>query len=202
HVLAEALGVYQSHEVVALDLLARLCHAIDPGARAYAAGVVGAWADRLPDPLALLRPLVQDEHPRVRLQAVVACTYVPKAEAMEVAAIAADFPTEGFLAYALNQAVFALKPYWLPAFKVGEWKLAVFRATAEGLALDAGGDEKIRRAAIAALASFGGDTNEKILSRLTSDPAPPVQSAAIAALCALNLDAAARFASARFAQLK
>src|SRR5437016_6061393 len=316
HVLVEALGVYQSHEVVAPDLLARLCHAIDPGARAYAAGVVGAWADRLPDPLALLRPLVQDENPRVRLQAVVACTYVPSAEAMEVAAVAADSPTEKFLAYALKQAVFALKPYWLPAFKAGrlnlanrssrldllvradatpdtlqtvreqlkssklesatreaylhiladhgdandlatmlnlsddalqarllpalttaarvrnvrpagdvaaalrpliesrnvqlragairlagEWKLEVFRATAESIALEAGGDEKIRRAAIAALASFGGDTNEKILARLASDPVPPVQSAAIAALCALNLDAAARFASARFAQL-
>src|SRR3989441_834935 len=316
HALVEALGVYQSHEVVAADLLARLCHAIDPGARAYATGVAGAWADRLPDPLALLRPLVQDENPRVRLQAVVACTYVPRAEAMEVAAIAADFPTERFLGYALNQAVFALKPYWLPVFKVGklnlankssrlgllvradgtpdtlqtvreqlkssklesatreaylhiladhgdandlatilklsdealqarllpalttaarvrnvrpagnlaaalrplvesrdvelragairlagEWKLEVLRATAEAIALDAGGDEKIRRAAIAALASFGGDTNEKILSRLASDPAPPVQSAAIAALCGLNLDAAARFASASFAHL-
>src|SRR2546425_754814 len=124
HALVEALGVYQSHEVVTSDLLARLCHAIDPGARAYAAGVVGAWADRLPDPLAFLRPLAQDENPRVRLQAVVACTYVPRAEAMEVAAVAADFPTDRFLGYALNQAVFALKPYWLPVFKAGKLNLA------------------------------------------------------------------------------
>src|SRR5262245_25151973 len=107
HALVEALGVYQSHEVVAPDLLARLCRASDPGARAYAAGVVGPWADRLPDPLALLRPLVQDENARVRLQAVVAATYVARAEAMEVAALAADFPTDRFLDYALNQAVFA-----------------------------------------------------------------------------------------------
>ena len=278
---------------------------------------MGAWADQLPDPLALLRPLVQDENPRVRLQAVVACAYVPKAEAMEVAAIAADFPTDRFLGYALNQAVFALKPFWLPAFKsgslnlanqssrlgllvradatpdtlqtvrdllkssrpepaareaylhiladhgdandlasilnlsddalqarllpalttaarvrrvrpaagdlaaalrplfesknvelragairlAGEWKLASFRATAEDIALDVGADEKTRRAAIAALASFGGDTSEKILSRLAGDPALPAQSAAIAALCALNLEAAARIATASFAHL-
>ena len=77
----------------------------------------------MPDPLALLRALVADENPRVRLQAVVACTYVPRHEAMEVAAIAADFPTDKFLAYALNQAVFALKPYWLPAFKSGKLNL-------------------------------------------------------------------------------
>jgi putative heme-binding domain-containing protein len=316
HALADALGVYQSHEVIAPDLLSRLCHAMDPGARAYAASVVGVWADRLPDPLALLRPLVQDENPRVRLQAIVACTYVPRPDGMELAAVAADFPTDRFLTYALNQAVFALKPYWLPAFKVGklnlanqpsrfgllvradgtsdtlqavrellksskldpatheaylrilaehgnandlatllklsddplqarllpalitaarvrsvrpagdlaaalrpliesrnvdlragairlagEWKLEVFRATVEGVALDAGGDAETRRAAIAALARFGGATNEQLLSRLAVDPIPRVQSAAIAALCALNPDAAARFASGSLAHL-
>jgi len=123
HALIEALGVYQSHEVVAPELLARLCRATNWNARAYAASVVGAWADRLADPLVLLRPLVADEHPRVRLHAVVACTYVAKPEAMEVAAVAADFPTDKFLTYALNQAVFALKPYWLAPFKAGKLNL-------------------------------------------------------------------------------
>jgi putative heme-binding domain-containing protein len=118
--LKEALGVYQSHEVVEPALLARLCRAKNPGARAYAAGVVGAWADRLPDPLALLRPLVADAHPRVRLQAVVACTYVPKPEAIEVAAVAADYPTDVFLDYALGQAVYSLKPQWVGPFKAGK----------------------------------------------------------------------------------
>jgi putative heme-binding domain-containing protein len=120
HALKEALGVYQAHEVPAPELLERLCHAADPGARAYAAGVASAWADRLPDPLKLLRPLVTDEHPRVRLQAIVACTYVPRWEAMEAAAAAADHPIDKFLGYALNQAVFALKPYWLPALRSGQ----------------------------------------------------------------------------------
>ena len=59
----------------------------------------------------------------MRLQAVVACTYVARPEAMEVAAIAADFPTDKFLTYALNQAVFALKPYWLAPFKAGKLNL-------------------------------------------------------------------------------
>lgn len=123
HDLVEALGVYQSHEIVEPDLLARLTHAQSSGARAYAASVIGAWADRLPDSLALLRPLVADENSRVRLQAVVACTYIPKPEAIEVAAIAADFPSDKFLSYALNQAVFALKPFWLPRFKAGKLDL-------------------------------------------------------------------------------
>ena len=119
-VLKEALGVYQSHEFVATQLLARLCRAEDAGARAYAASVTGLWADRLSDPLALLRPLVADEHPRVRLHAMVASTYVPAAEAVEVAAIATDFASDKFLDYAWKQTVFALKPRWLPAFKAGQ----------------------------------------------------------------------------------
>jgi putative heme-binding domain-containing protein len=123
HALVEALGVYRSHEVVAPDLLSRLATATNPFARAYASSTIGAWADRLKNPLSLLRPLVTDEHPRVRLHAVVACTYVPTAESMEVAAMAADYPTDKFLDYALNQAVFALKPYWLPVFRAGKLAL-------------------------------------------------------------------------------
>jgi len=123
HDLMEALGVFQSHEAVAPEPLERLCRAASPGARAYAASVVGIWADRLSDPLALLGPLVADENPRVRLQAVVACTYVPSARALEMATIAADLPTDKFIDYALNQAVFALKPYWLESFKTGKLDL-------------------------------------------------------------------------------
>ena len=120
HALKEALGVYQSHEVIAPELLAKLCRAKEPGARAYAASVVGAWAGQLPNALELLRPLATDENPRVRLQAIVACTHTTNAQAMEVAASAADSSTDKFLDYALKQAVFALKPYWLPALRTGQ----------------------------------------------------------------------------------
>lgn len=115
----ELLGVFQSHEIVAPDLVAHLSRARNPGARAYAASVIGACADRLPNPLPLLRSLASDPHPRVRLQAVVASTYISSPDAIEIAAIAAEHPTDRFLEYGLNQAVFALKPYWLPALKPG-----------------------------------------------------------------------------------
>jgi putative heme-binding domain-containing protein len=124
HALKEALGVLQSHEIVAPELLTRLTQAKEPGARAYAASVIGAWAGRLPNALELLRPLTTDEHPRVRLQAVVACSYLTNAAAMEVAASAADLPTDQFLDYALRQTVFALKPHWLPALRAGQLNLA------------------------------------------------------------------------------
>ncbi|CAN5488928.1 hypothetical protein BH23VER1_BH23VER1_11190 [soil metagenome] len=119
HSLVEALGVYRIHESPNPDLLATLCAAADPGARAFAASTVGAWAERLDDPLGFLRPLVSDAEPRVRLQAVVAATYVPSPEAMDVAAAASDHPTDRFLDFALDQAVFALKPHWLPALQNG-----------------------------------------------------------------------------------
>jgi putative heme-binding domain-containing protein len=124
HALKEALGVFQSHEIVAPELVTRLAQAKEPGARAYAASVIGAWAGRLPNALELLRPLTTDEHPRVRLQAVVACSYLTNAAAMESAASAADLPTDKFLDYALRQTVFALKPWWLPALRAGQLNLA------------------------------------------------------------------------------
>lgn len=121
--LIDVLGVYQSHGVVVPELVERLSHATNAAARAYAASAVGAWADRLPDPLSILRELVSDKHPRVRLHAVIACTYVPTAKALETAAVAFDSPSDRFLDYAFRQAVFSLKPYWLPVFKAGKLDL-------------------------------------------------------------------------------
>ena len=115
----EIVGVLQSHEIVAPELVERLTRAKNPGARAYAASAIGSWADRLTNALALLRPLASDPHPRVRLQAVVASTYIGSSDAIDIAAIASEQPTDRFLEYALNQAVFALKPYWLPTLKPG-----------------------------------------------------------------------------------
>jgi len=117
--LVEAIGVFESHEAVKPRLLQRLLQASDPRARAYGARVAGRWADRLENPLELLETAVRDEHPRVRLEAVVAATYVPSERAIEVAARAADRPMDAHLTYALTQAVHALRPLWRPAFDAG-----------------------------------------------------------------------------------
>ena len=117
--LKEALGVLQNHEAVAPDLLARLAQAKDAGARAYAAHVVGLWADRFPEALTILDPLFTDPSARVRLQALIAATYIPRAEAMEAAAAVTDLAMDRFLEYGWRQAVYALKPHWLPALQAG-----------------------------------------------------------------------------------
>jgi len=115
-----AVGVLEAHEVVRPKLLSQLLEADDPRVRAYGVRVVGNWASRLDRPLDLLRQSIRDAHPRVRLETVVACSYVDSPHAIEVAAQAVDMPMDRFLDYALKQAVVALKPKWLPALERGE----------------------------------------------------------------------------------
>lgn len=122
--LKEALGILQSHEVVEPRLIGRLTRAEEPGARAYAASVIGHGADRLEEPLALLRPLAKDAHPRVRLQVIVAASWVPKVEALDVALDAGLRGGDAFIDYALRQTVFSLKPVWLPALQAGHLTVA------------------------------------------------------------------------------
>lgn len=120
--LYEALGVFEWHESPAPALLARLLGAAKSDVRAYAAGVAARWADRLstgPDALALIAPLVSDENPRVRLAAVVALANIPRAESLPLALPVIERGADSFTELALRQAVFALKPHWLPALKAG-----------------------------------------------------------------------------------
>ena len=118
--LIEAIGIYETFETAEPGLLKRMLHSSDYRVRAYATRVVGSWNDRLPDALDLLAERAADDHPRVRLEAVVAASYVPDARAVEVASIVADRPMDRFLAHALIQAVHSLKPYWKPAFDSGQ----------------------------------------------------------------------------------
>jgi len=117
HLLLEICGVFEAHESPRPALLARRLAAKDARVRAYGARVVGNWADRLPDALALLGKSIRDGHPRVRLETVVACAHVRKPEAIEVAAQALDSPRDRFIDYALTQVVKSLKPQFLPVMK-------------------------------------------------------------------------------------
>ena len=118
--LYEAIGVFESHESVNRSLLERLLKAKDYRARAYATRVAGRWHDRLEEPLDLLERSVTDESARVRLEAVVACSNIPAADSMAVAAKAVDRPTDRFTNFALTQTVHALAPHWRPALSQGQ----------------------------------------------------------------------------------
>lgn len=121
--LLQAVGIYEAHEVVRPDALQRLLQADDARARAYAARVVGNWASRLANPLELLRGCALDDHPRVRLGAIVACSHIPLPESVSIAALAAEMPRDRYIDYALSQCVDALKPVWYPALERGELDL-------------------------------------------------------------------------------
>lgn len=150
HFQFEALGVFASHEQVETNLLRRLASSAEPGARAYAARVAGDWAERLARPLDWLAPLVVDAHPRVRLEAVVACARVADARAVEVAARAVDLPMDAALEYAFTQMVHATKRHWRDAQQRGH-------LTFEG---------RVNRSAAFARADGSGDTVAEAAARL------------------------------------
>lgn len=109
-VLMEVSGIFESHEGTNAGLVKRLLAAKDAGVRAYGARAAG----KLPNALELLATAVRDEHPRVRLEAVVACAHVLKPQAVEVAVQVLDKPTDRFIDYALKQVVKSLKPQFVP----------------------------------------------------------------------------------------
>ena len=90
HHLTEALWVHQWHNVVDEALLKQVLRSPDYHARAAATRVLCYWRDRVKDPLALLKVQVADEHPRVRLEAVRACSFLTTREAGDVALMALE----------------------------------------------------------------------------------------------------------------
>src|SRR5262249_41575452 len=85
-----------------------------------AARVLRYWLPKLSDPMPRLARLVTDDYARVRLEAVVALSYVSDPRAIELAATVVDRPMDKFLSHAFRQTAAALKDRWLPAFERGE----------------------------------------------------------------------------------
>jgi len=116
HHLMEALWVHQWHNVVNEELLRRLLRSPDHHARAAATRVLCYWRDRVGDPLGLLEAQAKDEHPRVRLEAVRACSFFKSSRAAEVALAALekeqnpDKP-DYYIKYCLDQTMKALDKY-------------------------------------------------------------------------------------------
>ena len=113
--LRRALGIYEAHETARPELLKRLLASKDEHVRAYATRMAGMWSDRLPEAVTYLKNSAADADARVRLEAIVASTYVAKPEAIEIPAIASTQPRDKFIDYALTQSIRALKPQWQPA---------------------------------------------------------------------------------------
>jgi len=102
---------------LALDLL----KAKDGCVRAAAVRALANGMETVSDAAGLLTPLVADEHPRVRLEALRALGQLRSAQAAELALAVLDRPMDNFLDYALWLTINELSEPWLAAVKAGDW---------------------------------------------------------------------------------
>ncbi len=120
HHRLEALWVHQWHNVVDVDLLKQVLASPEPKARAQAVRVLCYWRDRVPDVLALLRTAATDDAPRVRLEAVRACSFFRTWEAADIALLALTRQQDYWLDYTLKETLGQLEPWWKTAIADGK----------------------------------------------------------------------------------
>ena len=120
HQLLEALWVQQHHDDVQLQLLKRVLSSKDYHARAAGVRVLCYSRHRIPETIDLLRKAVSDKHPRVRLEAVRACSFLETPTAAEVALEALKYDTDYYIDYTLRHTLRRLDPYWMPALGTGQ----------------------------------------------------------------------------------
>ncbi len=116
HHMMEALWVHQWHNIVDEELLKHLLRSSDYHARAAATRVLCYWRDRIQDPLGLLKLQANDESPRVRLEAVRACSFFKTSKAAEIALEVLDKEKDPnkpdyYIKYCLDETMKALDKY-------------------------------------------------------------------------------------------
>jgi putative heme-binding domain-containing protein len=109
HHLMEALWLHQSHNVVNEELLRRLLRSPDFRARAAATRVLCYWRDQVKEPLELLRVQINDEQPRVRLEAIRALSFFHTEGALAVAVELLGRPTDAYLNYVFTETLNTLE---------------------------------------------------------------------------------------------
>ena len=88
----------------------RLIDAIeDHRARAAAVRALSFWLDRVDNPIALLTDRINDEHPRVRLEAVRALSFLEGDEAIEAALGVLEHDIDDYLQYTLDETMRVLE---------------------------------------------------------------------------------------------
>ncbi len=106
----EGLWLCQTHNHVEQPLLEKLLSAENHRARAAATRVLSFWLDRIPNHLELLRECINDVHPRVRLEAVRALSFLAGDEAVEIALGVLEHEMDDYLQYTLDETMRVLQP--------------------------------------------------------------------------------------------
>ncbi len=116
----EALWVHQYHDTVDVELLKSNLAATNPLARAAAVRVLQVWGDRVPQALEMLKVLAADKHPKVRVEAVRAASFLKQPEAVEIVLVAAEQPADPFVAVVSVETMKVLEPMVQAAIKSGQ----------------------------------------------------------------------------------
>ncbi|MCB1204385.1 MAG: HEAT repeat domain-containing protein [Verrucomicrobiae bacterium] len=126
----QALSIYEAHETPRPELLKELLRSSDAKVRAYATRALSTWARNghpeeelaqleIQGVLALLETQVADEDPLVRLEAIVACSYVDDPRAALVAARALDRDFNDYHRHALTKTLHVTHHLWAPLLSQG-----------------------------------------------------------------------------------
>ena len=105
HHLLEGLWMHQTMNVVDEELLGKLLEAKDHRARAAATRVLSFWINDIADPIKLLEKRVNDDHPRVRLEAVRALSFSSGDQAIETALAVLEHDMDEYLQYTLDETM-------------------------------------------------------------------------------------------------
>ncbi len=117
----EALWVLMAQRIEPPALVEDILRSPDHHARAAAVRAVSNWRSQAGgiDRLALLTRAVEDEHPRVRLEAVNGLRGLGTLDAVSAALRALDRDRDDHLNFAIELTVRALRDVWLPALESG-----------------------------------------------------------------------------------
>ncbi len=110
--LCEAMWLQESFRDVDADLVARVMASEDFHARAAAVQTVSNEMDRFPSAHQVFASAIKDAHPRVRLQAVRAISFLDSEDATELALSVVDSPMDYWIDYTLEHTLHALEPVW------------------------------------------------------------------------------------------
>ena len=111
--LYDLSGVFAAHESPQPTIVRRLLASDDFRWRAWGTHLLCTWGPLLPETPGWLEQAVRDVHPRVRLEAVVACGWQPQqSSAAAIACRALEQPMDPALHHALTLTIHALAPTW------------------------------------------------------------------------------------------
>jgi len=112
NLLCEALWTMEGQRAVDVALLTRLLNAKSFEARAAATHVLANEWDRIPNNVELLKPRLTDAHPRVRVEAVRAASFLSTPQGVQLALAAVQKPMDPWLDYTLEHALRAQESVW------------------------------------------------------------------------------------------